>query len=205
MAMTNRELIKTAESLDISQDNASLYEFVNKYIENRRNEADQTDITSENVLDVINSLESYCGNEEIINENVKAALGVIGKKGLQVKKWCESIENVKELLTALSVDELRYVMATAFRLCKIANAAENTSSINNSDKRNNNKAPKYDPKYLQTESKTVLKPKVYYCQTCKKKNNKEVKLELTEEQMISAEKGYRVKNVKCPYGHSNMI
>ena len=203
--MTNQELIEIAKSLDISPDNASLYEFVNKYIENRRNEADQTDMTSESILDVINSLENYCKTEEIIDENIKAALGVVGKKRTQVKNWCESIKNSKELLKVLSVDELRYVMAMAFRLCKIANAAENTSSINNSDKRNNNKAPKYDPQYLQTESKTVLKPKVYYCQTCKKKNNKEVKLELTEEQMISAEKGYRVKNVKCPYGHSNMI
>lgn len=179
---TNKELIEIANSLDINGDNDSFYGFVNKYIEAG---AENDQLTTVNILEVIKSLEKYCSDAYITDENVKVALGIDGKKGNELKKWCRSINDASTILNSLSLSELRYVMAEAFRLCKIHKSEKDRNWKNNKSSAR---------EYMQTESKTKPKEKEYFCSNKKC----QAKLNLTEEQKKYLRKATVLNGVICP-------
>lgn len=205
---THKDLIEIANTLGISGNHVSFYEMVDKYIESKSDE--NTQLTTANVLEVIKSLENQCSDLSKTDENVKFALGFDGKKEYEVVKWCSSINNASGKLKTLSLSELRYVMAEAFRLCKIKKSENERNFHKSENNRNNQNGAKdrniqkneknrnwknnnnYDRKYMQTESKTKTKEKDYLCSKCK------AKLDLSEIQKASLREGKVLNGIICP-------
>lgn len=193
--MTNKELIEIAKTLDICSDNESLYRFAASVLEKSEPSA---------FFAIVQDIFNACKGKEIIDENIKNALGKIGGAGDTVKKWCEGIIKLKLSCEHLSRENLRYVMGTAARLCKVKKSDIN--SPDSSRQRNNNRSRsggRYSsnepPRTFVFESKTVVeKPKEYFCKYCKQK------LEIFEEKMQWVGNG-RTKIICAKCGKQNLI